>query len=367
MNRVYDRILGCIAGSRIGSSMAMSTEHMSIEQVEANYGFLNEMRDTVQSERVFRWTHGPLTRKNHYAFCAGSTEDGIERQKLIADAIIQKNGRITIQDLAESWLRNIKEEHFGYALHWSDKPYYEMLKAGLPAGYIGLFSLWPAVVTLARSCHPIGLINGGDPAQAAQDIYSIGGIYHQLHGSGIQTAAAYAAALAQAMDPEATIDSVLQATLEYVDKPVADELKAMYDFAFNDDDILVMRRKINDRFIRMYGEQKSSGEEVVSRGICIFIKTQADVKQSILHGVNFARDTDCTAAIAAGLAGAFSGARQIPEEWIKLIDEGTIKNADITVCHRSIKETCDGLYQAFGNQMQKRLAQYNKFPEVHAV
>jgi ADP-ribosylglycohydrolase len=367
MDRLLDRFLGCIAGSRIGSSMAMSTEHMPIETIDETFGFLTEMRPTTQNEKVFRWTHGPQTRKNHYDFVAGSTEDGIERQKLIVDAIVNKKGPINVQDLAQSWLRNIRDEHFGYALHWSDKPYYEMLKAGVHPSYIGLFSLWPAIVTMARSCHPIGLINAGDPARAAEDIYSLGAIYHQAHGSGVQTAAAYAAGIAEALDPNATVDSVLQATLAYVDPLVGDELRRVYDIALTDADITSVRRQINDRFTQMYGEQKSSGEEVVSRGIAIFIKTNGDPKDSILHGVNFGRDTDCTAAIAAGLSGAFSGAQNIPQEWIDTVDEATKVNSAITVCQRTIMETAQNLYDAFVCHLKSRQTQLDLFSEITAT
>src|SRR5687768_2264562 len=109
----FSKIFGCIAGSRIGSSMAMPTEHLPIEESERRYGFLDEIQGITQNAKEFRWPHGPRTLKKHYEFPAGSTEDGIERQKLIADAIIVKGNRINIGDLGQSWLRNIREEHFG--------------------------------------------------------------------------------------------------------------------------------------------------------------------------------------------------------------------------------------------------------------
>ena len=67
----------------------------------------------MQEAAEFRWPHGPKSLKKYYEFPAGSTEDGIERQKLIADAIIRKKDRITVKDLSESWLRNITEHKFG--------------------------------------------------------------------------------------------------------------------------------------------------------------------------------------------------------------------------------------------------------------
>ena len=39
MDKVLSKIYGCIAASRIGSSMSMPTEHMSIEQVDEKLVF----------------------------------------------------------------------------------------------------------------------------------------------------------------------------------------------------------------------------------------------------------------------------------------------------------------------------------------
>lgn len=361
MEKALSKIYGCIAASRIGSSMAMPTEHMTIEEVDTKFGFLGDLQPVVQNAAEFRWPFGPKSMKKYYEFPAGSTEDGIERQKLISDAIILKQGRINIHDLANSWLNNITDHKFGFSLHYSDKIYFDMLKAGMHPNYIGLFSLWPEIVTFARSCHPLGLINAGDPDQAADDVYQIGSIYHQFHGTGLQTAAAYAAGLAEAMKPNATVQSVVQTILNYLDEFVKAEFEKVLEIADKAPDITTMRRKINDMFIYRYGEYKSTGEEIVSRGVAIFYKTGGDVVKSITNGVNFARDTDCTTAIASGLAGALSGVEQIPQEWIAKVDAATKVNEEITVCTRTIEETANGIYQALLSSLRAKQEQANMF------
>ena len=59
----------------------------------------------------------------------------------------------------------------------------------------------------------------------------------------------------------------------------------------------------------------SYANEVVTKGICIFKMTAGNTKEAILAGVNMGRDTDCVAAVAAGIAGALTGGESIPEEW----------------------------------------------------
>ena len=56
---------------------------------------------------------------------------------------------------------------------------------------------------------------------------------------------------------------------------------------------------------------------MVPKGLAIFYVTKGDLKSAIIGGVNFGRDTDCCAAIASGIAGAFSGISGIPDEWIE--------------------------------------------------
>ncbi|WP_085506145.1 ADP-ribosylglycohydrolase family protein [Thalassobacillus devorans] len=361
MATLHSKIKGCIAGSRIGSSMAMPTEHMPIDDIDRKYGRIEELRSVEQNAKKFRWPHGPETRKKQFTYMEGSTEDGIERQKLIADAIIERQERINIHDLARSWQRNITEDKFGYALHWSDKQFFDMLNAGMPPSYIGLFSQWPEIVTFARGCHPIGLINAGNPTQAEDDVYNIGGIYHQINGTGMQTAAAYAAGIAEALKPNATVESVINEVLSRLDNFVKEEFETVFDFAYGYEDIKDMRKKINEYFIYKYGERKSSGEEVVSRGLAIFIKTNADLKASIIEAVNFGRDTDCTAAIAAGMAGALSGAEGLPQGWIEQVDKATAYNRNVTVCTRTIDETADGLYKALDTSLKNKKMQVDLF------
>jgi hypothetical protein len=77
-----------------------------------------------------------------------------------------------------------------------------------------------------------------------------------------------------------------------------------------------------------------------------------NVKQAVIIAVNRGRDSDCTAASAGALAGALSGTKTIPKEWIIQLDEG-IKNNPYTNSHLLNKATADGLYQAFQNRVRK--------------
>jgi ADP-ribosylglycohydrolase len=76
-----------------------------------------------------------------------------------------------------------------------------------------------------------------------------------------------------------------------------------------------------------------------------------DVKKAIITAVNLGRDTDCAAAVAAGLSGALGGSASVPEEWVKQVDYATGIHR-FTNNKRTLRESADGLYGAFKNKLK---------------
>jgi ADP-ribosylglycohydrolase len=75
-------------------------------------------------------------------------------------------------------------------------------------------------------------------------------------------------------------------------------------------------------------------------------------KDAMIAAANLGRDTDCLAAIAAGISGALNGASVIPEEWIKQVDYATTK-MPVTNSRRALREHADGLYEAYHARLRK--------------
>jgi len=100
----------------------------------------------------------------------------------------------------------------------------------------------------------------------------------------------------------------------------------------------------------------AQANEIVSKGIALFVFNRGDPRAAIVSAVNFGRDTDCLAAVAGGLCGALSGAHRLPPEWIDQVDAAT-RQDPYTNNRRTIGETADALYEAF-QARQARLAAY---------
>jgi ADP-ribosylglycohydrolase len=340
---------GCIAGSWVGSAMGAPVEGWSRERIKEAHGFLDRLLPYRHYRAYTDWERPP-----------GTTEDGIERQKLIATAIIEKQDRILAHDLVAVWVRDLDPDKIVYKQERFDRSLLELARAGVPPSELGRLWPFPNVVSMARASHPLGLINAGDPQGAADDSFEVGKVYARETAFGLRWAALYNAAIAEACSPNATVESVLEAARHYVHyRAEAGSLYALYDtieqevshaleLASRHTDPMALRDEFYELYEggRYFNYGASQANEIVSKGLAVFAISQGEPKEAILTAVNFGRDTDCLAAVAGGLAGALAGAWAIPEEWIAQVDEAT-RQDPYTSNHRTIEETADGLLEAF--------------------
>ncbi len=359
MPTLREKFRGCIAASWIGSAMGAAVEGWSRERVAEKYGYL---------DRLLPYRH--YTHETDWERLPGTTEDGIERQKLIATAIIERQDRILAHDLVAVWLRDLDPERMKYKQEAFDRSLLQLARAGVPPSELGRLWPFPNVVSAARASHPLGLVNAGNPRAAADDTYEVGRVYCQETSFALRWAALYNAAIAQACEPDATVESVLETARRFVSyRKEAGELYALYDtiaqevdhaleLAGRHTDPMAMR----DEFYETYqgggyfNYGMSQANEIVAKGLAVFAITRGDPRQAILTSVNFGRDTDCLAAVAGGLAGALSGPSSLPQEWIDQVNEAT-RQDPYTNSQRTIEEAADGLLAAFLARCQ-RLAVY---------
>ena len=187
----------------------------------------------------------------------------------------------------------------------------------------------------------------------------------------------YNAAIAEACRPGATVESVLQTVQTFATHraekgnlytggvDVEKAGKFAYDTVARDLNRALTvaaecrnRDELWERFNQIYSGGYyltyglSTAAEIVSKGLALFALHRGDPAECILTATNFARDTDCLAAIAGGLASTLSGTSALPAEWITQVNEAT-RQDPYTNSRRTIEETADGLLDAFGNRCAK--------------
>lgn len=359
MVTLRDKFRGCIGASWVGSAMGAPVEGWSRERIRREHGRLDRLLSYRHYTAETDWQRPP-----------GTTEDGIERQKLIATAIIDKGDRIAAHDLVATWLRDLDAEKMRFKQERFDRSLRALAAAGVPPSELG--RLWPLanVVSVARAFHPIGLIHAADAQAAADDTFEVGKVYAAETAFALRWAALYNAAIAQACRPDATVESVLATATEFATyRAEAGSLYALYDtvraevdralhLAAKHTDPMAMR----DEFCAFYDGGghviygMSQANEIVSKGLAVFALARGDPKEAILTAVNFGRDTDCLAAVAGGLAGALSGIQALPAEWVEQVNEATGRDP-YTNNRRGIEATADGLLEAF-RARHRRLGRY---------
>jgi len=347
-----EKFFGCIAGCHIGSAMGAAVEGWSWENIEKKYGTLDNLY--TYGGYGANWKREP-----------GTTEDGIERQKLMITAIIEKKDRVNAEDIRRIWVRDIKPESAGKVSEPFEADLLAMAKTPIPATELGKFCDYAGLVSLARSCHPIGLINAGDVQDAMEDIYEVGQLYQTTNSRGIQWGAVTTVAIAAATRPGATVDSVLGAIFDNCDKTpnpgqkgsgVVREIERALKATAGCKDFREMRTAFDPIYSgRGLAYAQSYANEVVSKAVCIFRMVKGNPMDAMIAAVNLGRDTDCLASVATGISGALSGGSAIREDLIKQVDYATTLNK-YTNSQRTLRQGADGLYEAYKARLRKMKA-----------
>ena len=345
MNRLYDKIYGCNAAGTIGNSMGDVTEGLTWRQIEERYGFVETLLPQEKPERIRKQPWGPDFHYKAHHRPPGMTEDGQERHRLMCEAIIRKGGRVTVWDLARTWLDLIDPDKFGYLLGPQDQVIYYSLRAGLPPHEVGRYAAWPGFIGTSKMIEPVGLVNACHPRQAALDAYDVGRL-KDVHGRpgnyALEVAAGIAAGVAEALNPRATVGGVIDTVLAELSPPPRREVEDGLAWAREHGDWRALRPLYDERY---RGRPISNAVEILSSALAIFYLADGDPKQCLLWSVNFGRDCDCRAYTAAGLAGALRGRATLPQEWIDVV-EAELPTDPYTVSRRSLRDTADGLYRA---------------------
>ncbi|HZG86430.1 ADP-ribosylglycohydrolase family protein [Paenibacillus sp.] len=335
-----DKFYGCLIGVHVGSAMGAPVEGWSWRKIEDTYGTLDKL---VSYEHYNNgWQREP-----------GTTEDGVERQKLMITAIIEKQDRVNAEDVRKAWVKYIKPESAGMISEPFEAVLLAMAKSGIPARDLGKYCDYAGLNSFSRSCHPIGLINAGDVRGAIEDVLEVGQLYQTSNSRGLRWASVTAAAIAEATKPDATVDQVIGAIYDHCHEEVVSEIDRELKRTAGIQDF----RELRSHFDNVYSGCgvpycMSYANEVVTKAICLFRMTNGKLKETMISAVNMGRDTDCVTAVSAGIAGALSGSAGFPEEYVRQVDYATSLHT-VSNSQRTIREHADGVYQAYVSRLRR--------------
>jgi ADP-ribosylglycohydrolase len=298
----------------------------------------------------------------------GMTEDGAEIRYLLALTMIECGGRITGEEMAEVWRREIKREDIGRLVNPHIVIHFDRLCAGdeksrIPPRLIGSMTPWPGLVDAAHMIGPVGIINACDPRQAALDAEEVCLLMQPPASGGVEGAKVIAAATAEAFRPDATVGSVVEASRAHVSPNTRDIIDEALAIAAAHPDIRAMREPIRAHFAPTY--PYADAVETAAEAMALFQVTGGDVRQGLIGATNLGRDTDCIGGMLGSVCGAFKAIDGVPAEWVDTVQRAVDRNT-YTLQKLSMEETARQLTLALGENVARLRRQLEAIEDLEA-
>ena len=287
---LFDKVLGCLLAAEIGDAMGAPSENKTYQEIAERFGEITDF--------------------------SGAGTDNSALKQILCDAIFAAQGHPTADAWADAWLA--QENLFIKGMFWTPvaNSFWRVRAEGIAPREAGLGSMVSSSSAMCIS--PMGIINAGNPRQAALETYEVAGLIH--HNYARDGACGMAAAVAEAFRPDATVESVVRASIDYLPSRSA---RVMRDFIGS---ILALAQKTGEYTAFrecFYAERLLPGiampdaRETVPVALALFFLADGDPRRAILYGANFGRDADTIASMSGALAGALRGASALPVAWVE--------------------------------------------------
>jgi ADP-ribosylglycohydrolase len=307
---LVDKISGCLLAGAIGNAMGSPVEGKFYTEIDQLYP--GGVQTVLIPERL-------------------ESEDDNQAAMHLVEAYLARAGQpVMARHLGKIWMENMNREGF-FPLCMGNS--YDLLRRGWDARITGH---WNVVTGSTVMClEPAGLFNIADPAWAAIDATAISYMYQR--GLDVVAAAMMSATVAEALRPEASVDSVLQAALDVAPttplktfdkrkfKTARQYIQTCLDIADKYTDVLAVRKELYEKclFYHMIDPL-----ELWGLALAMFKIANGDVRQAAIGGTNIGRDSDTIAGRAAMLTGTLRGASAVPKEWVKMFSPASLKRIE---------------------------------------
>jgi len=330
-SRLFEKVYGWLMGSAVGDAMGAPVENMHYKDIRDQFGrvetFLENVpryfggRPTYEVNSLYWHSRKKIPWKEPHPFGQWQLKPGVYtddmRYRLLAcKSFIKYGRRITGWEFAQDTMDYV----ISCGKYSHDDPRYKWAA--------GMFNLDEIVTMCLRNPFgstllvggiwgsPAGIINACDPQAAAQD----GGVM--------------GAVIAQAMHPEATVDSVIKAAFDFAQSMpgrrydtlpspgdlFSQRLERALKNADESSDVFELTEKLYQWILMMFPPWNLNNSlEVVPVALAMVYKAKGDVREAVIGGVNFGRDCDTIAAIAGEISGALNGISAVPAEWVSVI------------------------------------------------
>ena len=182
---------------------------------------------------------------------------------------------------------------------------------------------------------PVGIVNAADPDGAYAEAIEMAGAHQSSYGR--EAAGVMAAAVAAALAPGATPDSVVAAAQRLARDGTHGAIEAVTAVARDVDlagDYITPLRAAMAPFDTVGEEYRAPGlgarrpsrlhaiEELPLALGCV-LAADGDYRTAVLAAVNYGRDSDSIASMAGAVCGALRGSKVLPAQWVAAVSENS--------------------------------------------
>jgi ADP-ribosylglycohydrolase len=351
-NLLTDRAVGCLAAAAIGDAFGGPTEGWESREIHDHFG--GWVEGVVESIRRARGVEKPFS---PFHKGDGHVTDDTLMTRVLVRAYAEKRDHLEAHDVErlmlplivdeKTWIPELGREDLLYhRLFLAEKWLVLKLRYGhadpREAG-VGNIVNCGAAMYIA----PVGIVNAGDPDGAYAEALAVTGAHQSSYGR--EAAGVLAAAVAEAMRPGATIESVSETALRLAKDGTRDAIEAVVARGSELDgwrsgglaslrSVFAPFDSVGDAYAtpaqnaRIPSRLHSIEELPIALGL--LVATGGDVPETILGGVNYGRDSDSIASMGGALAGALGGVGAVPREWIE--DVSAASRIDVEEAGREI-------------------------------
>ena len=174
---------------------------------------------------------------------------------------------------------------------------------------------------------PVGIVNAADPAAAYAEAIDVAGAHQSSYGR--EAAGVFAAAVAAALRPGASIESVVEVAAGLAHDGTRAAIDAVVAVAARFTDWRAALGPLRDAVApfdtvgpqyrepamdaRRPSRTKSIEELPIALGLALV--ADGEYREAVLGAVNYGRDSDSIATMAGAIAGALGGAGAVPQDW----------------------------------------------------
>jgi ADP-ribosylglycohydrolase len=292
---LYKKTLGCLLGGLIGDAIGTPTEGLDYRRIEAQFGWVDD-------------------------FGCDGTDDTVMKD-LLAEALVRTAGYATLDDWAQTWLDNWQAifgdklgKFFVSVIHTAQK-----LKRHAVPRTAALGNMPSSSSAMCIS--PVGIANACNPTQAALQAYTLAGLIH-VHDVGFcqDGAAAMAAAVAEAMNPETTVVTVIEAAVGAIlplsGREMRERIERALDLARESGEYRAFRHDVYARQGDFLCRITCDSRETIPLTLALFLLGKGDVERCVTYAANLGRDADTIGTMCGAIAGALGGIEAIREDWV---------------------------------------------------